>query len=90
MPTLLAAAGDPNVVAELEQGHKFGNKTFKIHPDGYNFVPYLKGQEQKGPRHEIYYFEQGGDLDAIRYDDWKVMFASINGNDLTDLLYQAE
>jgi arylsulfatase A-like enzyme len=80
MPTLLAAAGDPNVVQELEQGHKFGNKTFKIHPDGYNFVPYLKGEVPKGPRHEIYYFEQSGDLDGIRYDDWKVMFASINGN----------
>jgi arylsulfatase len=80
MPTLAAAAGDPNVVAELEQGHKFGNKTFKIHPDGYNFLPYFKGETQKGPRHEIYYFEQSGDLDAIRYDDWKIMFAAINGN----------
>jgi arylsulfatase len=48
MPTLLAAAGDPNVVEELEQGHKFGNKTFKIHPDGYNFVPYFKGKCLRG------------------------------------------
>jgi len=80
MPTLSAIAGDPNVVEELEQGHKFGSKTFKVHPDGYNFLPYFKGETQKGPRHEIYYFEQGGDLDAIRYDDWKVMFATQEGN----------
>ncbi len=80
MPTLAAAAGDPNVVAELEAGHQFGAKTFKVHPDGYNFVPFLKGEVPKGPRHEIFYFEQSGALDGVRYDDWKVMFAAIEGN----------
>jgi arylsulfatase A-like enzyme len=81
MPTLLAAAGEPNVVAKLEAGgYKANGKTFKIHPDGYNFLPYFKGETKKAPREEIIYFGQGGELNAVRWNDWKVNFAAVNGN----------
>ena len=80
MPTLLAAAGEPNIVAKLKQGYQANGKTFKVHPDGYNFVPYFKGEVKKGPREEIIYFGAGGELNAIRWNDWKVHFAVLNGN----------
>jgi len=80
MPTLLAGAGDPGVKDKLLKGTKVGDKTFKNHLDGYNFVPYLRGQDPKGPRHEFFYFTDNGDLTAVRYDDWKVTFKTIKGN----------
>jgi arylsulfatase len=80
MPTLLAAAGEPDIKGRLRKGHKVGSKTFKVHLDGYNFVPYLKGWEKKGPREEYFYFGQGGDLNAVRVFDWKVHFAVQHGN----------
>jgi arylsulfatase len=80
MPTLLAAVGEPNIVDKLENGYQAGGKTFKVHPDGYNFLPYFKGQTDKGPRDAIYYFGQGGELNAVRWKDWKVNFASVEGN----------
>jgi arylsulfatase len=80
MPTLVAAAGEPDIVAKLKKGYKAGGKTFKIHPDGYNFLPFFKGESKKSPREEIYYFSQGGDLNAIRVDNWKIHFATQVGN----------
>jgi len=80
MPTLLAAAGEPDVVAKLKKGHKANGREFKIHPDGYNFLPYFKGETKEGPRKEIYYFGQGGELNALRVGDWKVHFATVHGN----------
>ena len=80
MPTLLAAAGEPDVVEKLKAGHTANGKEFKIHPDGYNFVPYFKGEVDEGPRKEIYYFSQGGELNAIRVQNWKIHFATIQGN----------
>jgi arylsulfatase A-like enzyme len=79
MPTLLAAAGDPDVVKKVADGYKVGDKTFKQHLDGYNFLPFFQGKEGKSPRHEIFYFDQGGNLNAVRYDDWKVNFAITEG-----------
>ncbi len=80
MPTLLAAAGEPAVKEKLMKGYRANGRDFKIHPDGYNFVPFLTGQADKGPRQEIYYFGQGGELNAIRVQDWKIHFATIDGN----------
>jgi arylsulfatase A-like enzyme len=80
MPTLLAAAGEPDIVEKLKKGYRAGSKTFKVHADGYNFVPYFKGETAKGPRQEIYYFDQGGALNAIRVQDWKIHFATQVGN----------
>jgi arylsulfatase len=74
LPTLLAAAGNPNIKEELLKGKTVGDKTFKVHLDGYNFLPYLTGKVDKGPRQEIFYFSDDGDLTALRYNDWKLIF----------------
>jgi arylsulfatase len=75
LPTLLAAAGEPEIVEKLKQGHQAGDKEFKVHVDGYNFLPYLSGEEEKGPRPGFIYFSDDGDLVALRYDNWKIVFA---------------
>jgi arylsulfatase A-like enzyme len=80
MPTLMAAVGEPNVVEKLKQGYEANGRTFKVHADGYNFLPYFKGEVQKAPREEIIYFDQEGNLNAVRWNDWKVNFAGIEGN----------
>ena len=80
MPTFLAAAGEPNIVEKLKQGHEANGRTFKIHADGYNLIPFLKGDVKESPRKEIFYFGQGGELNAIRTDNWKVHFATFKGN----------
>jgi arylsulfatase A-like enzyme len=80
LPTLLAAAGDPDIVEELKKGHQANGKKWRVHMDGYNFMPYFKGQVEKSPREEIFYFGQGGELNAIRVNDWKVHFATVKGN----------
>jgi len=74
MPTLLAAAGDPDIKEKLLKGHQAGSKTFKVHLDGYNQLPYLTGQQDKGARKEFIYFNDDGDLVAMRYENWKVVF----------------
>jgi arylsulfatase len=75
IPTFLAAAGDPNVKEELLTGKAVGDKTFKVHLDGYNFLPYFKGEMDEGPRREFFYFSDTGDLLNLRYNNWKVVFA---------------
>ena len=74
MPTFLAAAGQDDVKDKLLEGYKVGDKTFKVHLDGYNFLPYLTGEEETGRRREIFYFSDDGDLTALRYNDWKLIF----------------
>jgi arylsulfatase len=83
LPTLLSAAGEPDVKEELLRGKKVGDKTFNVHLDGYNFQPFFKGEVDKGPRREFFYFTDNADLHALRYDDWKISFKSLNGNLLT-------
>ncbi len=80
MPTLLAAAGEPNIKEKLAKGYTAGTKTWKIKADGYNFLPYFRGEVAKGPRDTIYYFSQGGEMNAVRWNDWKVHFATTDGN----------
>ena len=75
IPTFLAAAGEPNVKEELLDGKVVGDKTFKVHLDGYNFLPYFKGETNTGPRREFFYFSDTGDLLNMRYNNWKVVFA---------------
>ena len=75
LPTLLAAAGAPDIIEKCKQGHQAGDKHFKVHIDGFNFLPYFTGQEQKGPRQGFIYFSDDGDLVALRYDNWKFVFA---------------
>ncbi|MEI6865451.1 arylsulfatase [Flavicella sp.] len=74
LPTFLAAAGNDNVKEELLKGKLVGDKTFKVHLDGYNMLPHLTGKEDKGARTELFYFSDDGDLMAFRYDDWKIVF----------------
>jgi len=75
VPTLLAAAGEPDVKEELLKGHKAAGKQFKVHLDGYNFLPHLSGREEKGPRKEFFYFSDDGQLVGLRYNNWKLVFA---------------
>ena len=74
-PTLLSAAGVPDVKGKLLKGHQAGAKRFRAHLDGYDFVPHLTGQSEKGPRREFLYFNDDGLLVAVRVDDWKSVFA---------------
>ena len=80
MPTLLHAAGVPDIVGKLKKGYKANGKTWKVHLDGYDFTPYFKGEVNKGPRDQILYFGQGGELNAVRWNNWKVHFATFEGN----------
>ena len=82
-PTLLAAAGDPDVKTKLLTGLKAGDKTFKTHLDGYNFMPFFKGEQEKSPRREIFYFDDSANLNAVRVEDWKISFRIMEGNLLT-------
>jgi arylsulfatase A-like enzyme len=75
MPTFLAAAGDSNIKEKLLKGHKVGDMNYKVHLDGYNMLPYFTGKEKKGARKEMFYFTDDGDLSALRYGDWKIMFS---------------
>ncbi len=75
MPTLLAAAGVPDVKEKLLEGYKVGDETFKVHLDGYNMLDYFEsGGEGDGPRRELFYFTDVGELAAVRYDEMKVHF----------------
>jgi arylsulfatase len=80
MPTLAAAAGIPDLKERMKSGFQAGNKTFKVHLDGYNFLPFFKGESKTPPRDVFYYFDQGGNLNAIRWNDWKLSFATSKGN----------
>jgi arylsulfatase len=74
LPTLMAAAGDPDIKDKLLKGHQAGAKTFKIHLDGYNQLPYLTGQQDRGARKEFFYFNDDGDLVGMRHENWKMVF----------------
>jgi arylsulfatase len=74
MPTFLAAAGESNVKEKLLNGYRAGGKTYRVHLDGYNVLPLLLGETGESPRQEIFYFSDDGDLMALRYADWKLIF----------------
>ncbi len=74
LPTFAAAAGDTKIKDKLLKGYSANGKKFKNHLDGYNFLPYLTGKEKVGPREEIFYFTDDGDLAALRYKNWKAVF----------------
>ena len=73
LPTLLAAAGEPDVKEKLLEGAQVGEKTFKVHIDGYNMLPYLTGQTQTSPRESFFYISDDGEIMAVRMQDWKVV-----------------
>lgn len=74
LPTFLAAAGDTDTVEDLKAGKTIGDQNFKVHIDGYNLLPYLTGEVEKSPRKGMVYFSDDGDVLALRFDNWKVVF----------------
>jgi arylsulfatase A-like enzyme len=78
IPTFCAAGGEPDVVAKCLKGHQAGNKTFKVHLDGYNVMPFFKGELKESPRREFIYWNDDGQLVAIRYNEWKSVFLAQN------------
>jgi arylsulfatase A-like enzyme len=74
LPTFLAAAGEPDIVEKLKASYTVRDTTFRVHIDGYNLLPYLLGQTPACPRPGLVYFSDDGDVLALRYDNWKVVF----------------
>jgi len=74
LPTLMAATGDTDVKQKLKKGVRVGGNRYKVHLDGYNFLPYLTGEQEKGPRREFIYTSDTGDIVGIRIGDYKAVF----------------
>jgi arylsulfatase A-like enzyme len=74
LPTLLAAAGEPDVKEKLLKGHRANGRSFKVHLDGYNLLPYFKGEDDEAPRQEFFYWTDDGQLANLRYGRWKMVF----------------
>ena len=73
LPTLLAIAGEPDINKKLLTGHKVGDKTFKVHIDGVNMLPYITGQVKESPRNSFFYMSDDGEVMAVRTGDWKMV-----------------
>jgi len=73
-PTLLAAAGNPDVAEQLKAGTELAGATYKVHLDGHNQLPYITGEVDESPRQHFFYVSDDGDLTALRYDNWKIVF----------------
>lgn len=73
LPTLVAAAGNTTAKEDLKKGKKIGDRSYKVHLDGYNLIPALKGQAE-WPRKEFFYFTDDGSVAAVRYNNWKITF----------------
>jgi len=78
IPTFAAANGEPDLVEKVKKGYKIGGKTFKVHLDGYNLMPFLAGKVDKSPREGFIYWSDDGDCMAIRMGRFKVVFAEQN------------
>jgi len=74
IPTFAAAAGEPDLVEKTKQGHQLNGKSFKVHLDGKNLMPFLKGEEKESPREGFLYWSDDGDLLAVRAREWKIAF----------------
>jgi arylsulfatase len=74
-PTFMSALGDADMKERMLTEAPFGNANVPVHLDGYDFMPYFRGETDEGPRHEFFYFSDGGDLMNLRYNQWKVIFA---------------
>jgi len=76
LPTFLAAAGKDDIKEDLLDGYRSDSlgRDYRIHLDGYNVLPLLTGDSDESPRKEVFYFSDDGDLMALRYEDWKLVF----------------
>ena len=75
IPTFAAANGEPDLVEKVKKGYKIGDKTFKVHLDGFNLMPFLSGKEEKSPRDGFIYWSDDGDCMAMRMGRFKIVFA---------------
>ncbi|MDX2231572.1 MAG: arylsulfatase [Leptolyngbyaceae cyanobacterium bins.349] len=73
LPTLLAAAGEPEIKEKLLNGHTIGDRTYQVHIDGFNMLPYFMGEVKESPRNSLFYFSDDGELIALRLGDWKMV-----------------
>ena len=73
LPTLLAAAGETDIVEKLKQGYQVGDKHFHVHIDGFNILPYLTGETHESPRHYFFYTGDDGQVTGFRFGDWKIV-----------------
>ncbi len=78
IPTFAAANGDPDLVEKLRKGSTLNGKNFKVHLDGFNLLPFLKGEVKESPRTEFLYWSDDGDLMALRVGNWKASFLEQN------------
>jgi arylsulfatase A-like enzyme len=74
LPTLLAAAGEPDINQKLLNNYKAGDKTFSVHIDGFNMLPYITGQAKQSPRDYFFYVSDDGGVMALRHGDYKMTF----------------
>ena len=74
LPTLVGAAGQPNIGKDLLGGAKVGGTNYKVHLDGYDWGPYFRGEASEGPRKEFFYWTDDGDVAGLRYMQWKIVF----------------
>lgn len=74
IPTLMAAVGDPDITQKLLKGHSIGERTYKVHLDGFNLLPNLTGEDVAWPRNEFFYWNDDGQLTAMRIGRWKLVF----------------
>jgi len=80
LPTILAAAGVPDVKEKLLKGYAAGGRTYKVHLDGYDLAAYLRGEAKESPRREFLYWNDDGKLVALRYNRWKLVFSEQRGH----------
>lgn len=73
LPTVLAAAGEPDIVEKCKAGYDAGDTNYCVHLDGYDLLPYLTGSVEQSPRHDFFYYGETS-LYAVRYRNWKVHF----------------
>ena len=90
LPTLLAAAGDEAIKEKLFKGTQVGDKTFKVHIDGYNFLPYLEGKTESGPRDSFFAFVDDGSLGAMRYKAFKFNFSTQTRDGIGSWFFEQE
>jgi arylsulfatase len=79
LPTMAAAAGAADIKEQLKEGTELNGRSYRNHIDGYNMLDYFKGQSEESPRSEFFYVNDDGQIVAIRYDDWKVVFLENRG-----------
>jgi arylsulfatase A-like enzyme len=74
LPTLVTAAGGKNFKEDLKKGASFGGRNYKVHLDGYDLGPALRGETKEWPRRDFIYWTDDGSVAALRYDNWKITF----------------